>query len=990
MAVLPKIQFRAGDETQGYRIEAVTPLEKLHLAAYRIEHIKSGARIMHLHTADSENLFSINFPTPPPDDTGLPHILEHCVLGGSRKFPVREPFFEMLKMSMATFLNAMTGPDCTYYPVASNVKADLFNLADVYFDAVFHPTLSERTFRREGHHLAPRDPNAPTGALTVNGIVFSEMKGAFSDPEARLFRCASQQLLPDTVYGRESGGDPERIPDLTYDDFLRFHRTYYHPSNAYFIVYGDIPTEEYLAFLKDRLDAFDRSDFHPVISHQPRWGAPRTVADSYPIGQDEPETQRTYVLMNWLVGDATDADEIVRLEILSQILLGNEAAPLKKAIIDSGLGEDLILSGGMAWGCETIFRVGIKGTEADRIEAFTALVSDTLTQLADQPLDPERVQSAYRQTLYRHREIGSHYPLETMDRVLSAWRYGVDPLRFLHMEEHLDRFWKGDRSDPQLFNRFIRERLVENPHCLTVVLKPDRAWMSRTEAAFAERLKQIRSGLSEEAVRKLIVEAGEIQREAGTPNLPEALAKLPQLNVSDVPAAPRDIPTTVEQLNGGVTFLENRVFANGINYLHLNFDLTGLPQDLWPVLPRYIEALHKLGAAGMNYEQIARRVASATGGIHAAPSLDTHASDPTRSLRGLRVTLKTLDDQMDDALYLLHDLLFGLDPRDEARLRDVLVQARAYYRSHLVHDGADTAARHAARGLTPEGHLAEIVNGLPQLDAAEKLTGDFDSLGEELMQKIEALRDFMLVRERLTLSFTGSDSAGRKVRSTVNGWIDRMPSQPVVQSEEGFVPYDRLPREGLAGPLQVAYCAKVMRALHLSHADEPLLTLAAHLLTFEHFLAEIRLKGNAYGAWCRYYPLRRILHFGSYRDPHVVRTLNVFDDTLDYVRQAEWTPGDIERAIIGAAKADERPIRPESATALALKRHLTGQTPGLRKQRRKRMLAATPGEVKRTMIDLLESQENHAAVCVVASREKLEEANRQLGDKGLVLEDILK
>lgn len=323
----PEITLKAGDRAYGFVVESVTPVEELRAVAYQIEHEKSGAQLIHLHSDDAENLFSISFPTPPSDDTGLPHILEHAVLSGSRKFPVRDPFFEMLKMSMATFLNAMTGSDCTYYPVASNVKQDLFNLAEVYFDAVFHPLLTEETFKREGHHLAPAAQDQPTGDLTINGIVYNEMKGAFSNPESRLIRCAGRGLFPDTIYGRESGGDPEHIPDLTYADFKSFHETFYHPSNAHFFLCGDVPTAEYLAFLAEKLNDFEWQEVEPEIAHQPRWSEPRSTADSYPIGQGEPDQEKTYVLMNWLVGEGTDPQEVASLYALSQILLGNEAAP---------------------------------------------------------------------------------------------------------------------------------------------------------------------------------------------------------------------------------------------------------------------------------------------------------------------------------------------------------------------------------------------------------------------------------------------------------------------------------------------------------------------------------------------------------------------------------------------------------------------------------------------------------------------------------------
>jgi len=979
----------AGDRAHGFVVKAATPVDEVRAVAIELEHLRSGARVLHLHADDDENLFSISFPTPPPDDTGLPHILEHSVLSGSHNYPVRDPFFEMLKMSMATFLNAMTAADCTFYPVASNVKADLFNLASVYFDAVFHPLLTPETFRREGHHLAPADKSDPTGALTVNGIVYSEMKGAFSHPESRLYRCASRGLLPDTIYGWESGGDPEAIPDLTYADFKHFHQTHYHPSNAYIVLYGNIPTTEHLAFLGDKLDAFERIDFSPEITPQPRWERPRSVEDAYPIGSDEPADGKTYIVLNWLVGDATDALDVVCLEILSQVLLGHEAAPLRKAVIDSKLGEDLTCSGFGPIGLETAFRVGLKGAEPERVEAFVDLVMRTLRELAGGEFDPEQVEAAFRQTSFHYLEVLPSFPLHAMSRVLGAWRYGADPLTFLRVKEHLAACRRLYEQDPRLFNRILDQRVVGNPHRLTVLLKPDREWQARNDDAFHERMEQVRAGLSDERMRDLAAEAEELDRASGEPNPPEALAKLPQLKIGDLPTRPKHIPTSVEELGAGGQLLVNDVFANGVNYISLDFDLGDLPDDLWLHLPRYVDAVSKLGAAGMDYEETARRVAGATGGINCWPNLQTHAAEPGRGLWRLRWSLKLLDDQVEPALNVLNDLVFAVDPRDRARLRDVLVQARAAFRTDLVHQGAGTASRYAARGLTPEGRLAEIVDGLPQLSETERLVSRFDELNEDVMANVERIREFLLTRGRLTVSFTGADAVAETLRRALADWSARMRDDPIRDVPTGFAPYDTPPRDGLAAPIQVAHCAQLIPAPHYSHPDEPLLALAAHLISFEYMLNEVRLKGNAYGAWCRYDAFGQVMALGSYSDPHVARTLHVFEGVRDYVRQADWTQTDVERAIIATAKKGETPIRPGSATGLALSRHLAGLTRELREQRLARILGATVDKVKRAALTALDANWDRSAVCVVSSREKLEEANRQAPARALAIRDIL-
>jgi len=988
MCTAAETNMRPGYRMDGFVVVSVTPLETLRSTARELCHEQSGARILHVYNDDPENLFSVSFATPPPDDTGAPHILEHSVLAGSRKYPVREPFFEMVKMSMATFINAMTGPDCTYYPVASNVKQDLFNLAEVYFDAVFHPLLTEHTFKREAHHLAPLDAARPGGDLTINGIVYNEMKGAFSDPETRLWRIHARGLFPDTIYGRESGGDPEAIPELTYEALTAFHRAYYRPGNARFFFYGNIPTHEYLAFLKDRLADFREEQVSVDIPRQQRWREPRIFRDTYPVGSDDRLSENTYLVMSWLAGDAADAADTVVLHLLSLILLGNEAAPLKKALVDSGLGADLVSSGDGAIGCEGTFSVGLKGSDPDRVDAFTSLVLDTLSRLAAAGIGTERVEAAFQQAAYQYLEIRDMFPLQVMDRVIHAWIYGRNPLAFVSLGENLRSCREAYRKDPALFERLIRERLVDNPHRLTVVLAPDRNMETRQRTEFTAAMKKKRAALSEEEAGRIALDAAELDRLNSEPNPPELVARLPQLAIGDVPLRLNHVPTSVENV-AGTKLLANDVFSNGINYLLLDFDLRGLPPELWCYLPRYEEAIGKLGAAGVDYEKMAARKAAATGGIGCRPVLATHAADPCRAVWSLRFSMKALDEQIDPALEVLHDLLFGVDPRDRKRLRDVLLQTLASLRTDLLHNGSGTAACHAGRGITPEGYLAETLHGLPQLHLAEELNRDFDGSYENVAGRIEAIRGFLLDRGRLTASFTGSDEALERVRTTLKRWVAGMPDAAPAPGPSGFEPFAEPMREGLAGPIQVAHCAMVMPAPHFSHPDETLLTVGAHLLKMDYMLQEIRLKGNAYGAWFNYEPFGGTMQMGSYNDPHIARTIGVFEDVTDFVAGSEWTRADVDRAVIATAKREQRPVRPATATNDALQRHLSGVTPGLREERYARLMTAAPAEVRRALLKALRAGMPRAAVCVVSNRNKLEEANAHMRDRPLAIQDIL-
>ncbi|MBM4143657.1 MAG: hypothetical protein FJ225_08725 [Lentisphaerae bacterium] len=979
--------LKEGQNVAGFEIGRVTPLDELRAVAVEMRHARSGARLLHVRADDPENLFSVAMLTPPPDDTGLPHILEHAVLAGSRKFPVREPFFEMVKMSMATFINAMTGPDCTYYPVASNVPADLFNLADVYFDAVFHPLLSAPTFRREAHHLAPADPESPGGALVRNGVVFNEMKGAYSDPESLLHRYATQALLPDTIYSLDAGGDPDRIPDLTHDDLRRFHETFYHPANARFFFYGDIPTSAYLEFLAPRLEPFGPRAAAPEIRPPAPWSAPRSVARVYPVGADEDPREKTYLGLHWLTGDATSAPHALMQMIMGLILCGNEGAPLKKAVIESRLGADLIGAGSGAAGRLSTFSLDLRGSEADRADRFSALVLETLARAAAAPIDARRVEAAFQQAAYHYLEVAPMFPLHTMSRALHAWIYGGDPLEFLAMGRHLRACRERWERDPRLFNALIRESLLENTHRLACVLAPDRDLQARLDAASARALKAERDRLDAEQLAAVAAQSAELARLSTEPNPPEALAALPQLRVLDLPRSLTHVRTSVENA-GGIEFLRNDVFANGISYLVLDLDLCGLPARLWPVLPRYVEAVERMGAAGHDFAEMAQRLASYTGGLDCHPRLTTHAADGGRSLWRLRFALKALDANMPRALELLRDILFRVDPRDAARLRDVIAEARAGYRSDLVYEGSHTAAQHASRGLTAEGHLTEILAGLPQLAICERLAARFDAEAAETMSGIEAVRDFLLARQRVSASFTGSDAACAAVRDALSAFAARMRDEAPAPAPTGFRPFAAPPREGLAAPIQVAHCVRVMPAPHFSHPDETLLTVGAHMVTMDCVMPAVRLKGNAYGAWFHYSPFGRTMSAGSYRDPRITETLAVFERLPDYVRDAAWTRADVDRAIIATAKRELRPIRPGAATAEALDRHHAGQTPELREARYEALRRADAPGIKRALLAALAAGERDAAVCVVAGRRALEDAGRRMSG-GLEIADIL-
>ncbi len=992
----PPVDLHLGQQLLGFEVKNITPIDELRAVAIELLHPYSGARLLHLYSNDSRNLFSISPVTPTFDDTGLPHILEHCVMEGSRNYPVKRGVSEVMKMSLASYdsTNAMNCLDHGFYYTSNNLKKDLFNIAEVHFDAVFHPLLTEDTFKREGHHLEPVNPDQPTGDLKINGIVYNEVKIGLFTPEYCLFSTVKDNLLPDTCYANNGAGNPLVIPELSYKQLKTYHQTYYHPHNSYFFFYGNIPTQDYLLFLADKLAAIPKTGtngfLHPLrpeITHQPRWKSPRTVTDTYPIGADEPLTEKTYLMLSWIIGDKTDPEETILCNLLRRILLDNEGAPLRKAIINSKLGTDIrynifdIFGGKM--GQNRTFSVGLVGSEAGRVDAFTELVINTLTQIADEEIDKEKVEAAFQQIAYNYQEVTPSFPYQMAMRVIGTWIYEEEPTLFLKMGTHISAVRQRWERNPQILNQLIRERLLDNPHRLTTILTPDPDMQARLDAKENKRLKAIRAQLTDEQMRQIAADAAELERLSGQPNSSEDLAKLPQLHVSELPEELLHIPTTVETVQGR-PLLRNDIFSNGVNYLVLNFDLRGLPQHLWQYLPRYTDAIGRLGAGKMNYEQIAQRRAAATGGIGCSPNFTTHALDPNHPIWDMQFRLKALDGKIEDALDILYDLVFDVNPRDKERLYDVLNHAadskHDYYWPHV-------ANRRAARGLSKRGFLTDIVYGLPRLRTSEMLLNRFDESYEELIGYIEQIREFLLVQSRVTASFTGSDAAYEVFQGQFSEWIRNMRDEPIIPVPIGFKSFETPPREGLAAPIPIAHCTQMMPAPHYAHPDSGLLTIGSHILSNDYMLPEIRLKGNAYGFLFSYNPYESLIHQGSERDPHIARTLNVFARTIDYVKQTEWTQTDIDRAIIAKSSDYIKTVRPSQASTDSIWHYVKGQTQEVVEEKYAQLRRATPKEVQRALLQVLEENQDKTAICVIASREKLETENQKM-DHPLIIEDI--
>ncbi|HJX35545.1 MAG TPA: insulinase family protein, partial [Dehalococcoidales bacterium] len=512
----PQPTLQLGSVLHGFKVLRVKTFTDLRVTAYEIEHDKTGAKVLHLHSFDRENLYAIGFRTPPADSTGLPHILEHSVLAGSEKYPLKDVFKELMRSTLQTFINAFTYPDKTIYPVASQTKADFYNLARVYTDLVLKPRLLKETFFQEGHHLELVTPGDLSSPLIISGIVYNEMKGAYSSPDSLMYKVIQENLYPDSVYAFDSGGDPDVIPTLTYEQFQNFHQTYYSPTNARFFLYGDIPTADHLQFLEEMLAGFDRVKVDSAIKSQPRLTKPRSISGTYPVGKDESLDNKTMVNIAWMLAENCDYDTALFLEITSGLLVGSAASPLRKALIDSGLGEDLTpVSGIEADLKQLMFCAGLRNAHSADVKKIEKLILDTLRKIIADGFDSELIEGILHQVEFHGKEIvrGSYpYGISLMGHIFQTWLYDGDPLIGLDFPETIENVRKLWAADPQIFQKLTQQWLVDNPHRLLAIMEPDPDFSAKKDKSFQDKMNKLKSSLTKEELTQIDAQAAKLKQ----------------------------------------------------------------------------------------------------------------------------------------------------------------------------------------------------------------------------------------------------------------------------------------------------------------------------------------------------------------------------------------------------------------------------------------------------------------------------------------------
>ena len=900
-------------------------------------HRKTDAELLSFTNEDENKVFGASFRTPPQDSTGLPHILEHSVLCGSEKYPVKEPFVELLKGSLQTFLNAFTYPDKTCYPVASTNVRDFRNLTDVYLDAVFFPRIPEEVFQQEGWHLEPDDD----GGFIFKGVVYNEMKGVFSSPEAVLSRFSLHALFPDTVYGLESGGDPEVIPSLTYADFIRFHQTCYSPSNARFFFWGDDAEAERLEQVDAVISQFDRVAGAPSVALQERRAAPRTLTIPFAAGDDE---TKGMVCCNWLLADAHDVTTTLAFRMLDHILLGMPASPLRRALIESGLGEDLTDGSLEDELLQSSYSVGLRGINPDNAATVEALILDTLRQLATGGIGKKYIDAAVNSVEFSLREKNSgRFPvgLAVMLQSLTTWLHNGDPLSPLRYEEHLAAIKQKIQSGEPFFETLIQRYFLENTHRATVILVPDPALGDVQAKEEAARVQSAVNALPENERAAIAANTERLQALQEAPDDPEALARIPRLEVADLPRVEKILPAETTDSGYGVPLTFHDLPTSSISYVDAFLDLSSLPRGLFPLLPLFGRALTEMGTRRRNFVDLNMTIASQTGGLDAGPYFYTARAD-RMPLPRFTVSGKVAPDKVADLFSLMEEIILEPDFGQQERFLQMVLEEKARLEHSLVPAGHTFVSLRLRAAQSVTGMMEETTGGLAYLFFLRELAGRVANAWDAVRGELAALHAAVFSRSGLAWNITGEAAYKETLFSGAASLAATLPATASGSPGDPFTPLRAPAREGLLLPAQVNYVGHGGNLYDAGYTYHGSVHVILKQLRTGWLWEKVRVQGGAYGAFCAFDRMAGAFVLASYRDPNVRGTLDVFARTARHLASINISRRELDAAIIGAMGEVDTYMLPDAKGSAAYARALVGDTPELRQKMRDEILATTP------------------------------------------------
>lgn len=945
-------------------------VEDVQSDGFILRHKKSGARIAILSNNDDNKVFYIGFRTPPEDETGVPHIIEHTTLCGSKKFPVKDPFIELAKGSLNTFLNAMTYPDKTVYPVASCNDQDFKNLMDVYLDAVFNPNITkyEEIFKQEGWHyeLTGKDDE-----LKINGVVYNEMKGAYSSPDEVLSSQIYRSLFPDNTYSKDSGGNPEYIPKLTYEAYLDFYHKYYHPSNSYIYLYGDMDVVERLEWLdKEYLSLYDYKKVNSEINKQPAFDEIKNVEAQYSITMDDSQENKTYLSYNRVVGDTLDEMLYQAFDVLDYALVSSPGAPVKQALIDAGIGDDVYGSYD-AGILQPVFSFVAKNANASQADEFESIIENTLKEVVKTGINKEALLAGINSSEFKFREADfGQFPKGLLFGLncLDSWLFD-DMKPFIHLE-CLGTFAKLRKAvDTDYFEKLIQEYLLDNTHGSSVTVKPKRGLGNEREEALAKELSDYKASLSDEEIKKLIEDTEHLKKYQEEPSSDEDLRKLPMLTRADMKKNAMPFSNIEDELLD-VKVVRHDIESNGIDYISFLFDAGDFAQSELGYLGFFTNALGLVSTEKYSYTDLANATNIYTGGISTGTASHPDIKDRNNFVFKFEVKLKVLEKNLDKALELMEQMLLSSDFTDTKRLGELVAQIKARLQANLSSSGHLVAAMRSMSSFSRYALYQDELKGVAFYHSICRIEKELSESPKSVSDKLAAIAKKLFARNRMLISFTGNNEAYGNAKPSLEKVIAGFNKMSAVgnQAEVHF----NTAKEAFIDASQIQYVAKTGDFICEGYEYTGALRLLRIILSYDYLWINVRVKGGAYG--CMNTFLRSgESYFVSYRDPNLSDTLDVYDRIPEYIKSFSPDERDMTKYIIGTFSALDTPMNPEAKGSRSLSAYLEGITYEQIQKERNEILNAQPEDIRR-LADLVEAVLKKDSICVIGNENMIKES----------------
>lgn len=947
-------------------------VEDVQSDGFILRHKKSGARIAILSNNDDNKVFYIGFRTPPEDETGVPHIIEHTTLCGSKKFPVKDPFIELAKGSLNTFLNAMTYPDKTVYPIASCNDQDFKNLMDVYLDAVFNPNITkyEEIFKQEGWHyeLTGKDDE-----LKINGVVYNEMKGAYSSPDEVLSSQIYRSLFPDNTYSKDSGGNPEYIPKLTYEAYLDFYHKYYHPSNSYIYLYGDMDVVERLEWLdKEYLSLYDYKKVNSEINKQPAFDKIKNVEAQYSITMDDSQENKTYLSYNRVVGDTLDEMLYQAFDVLDYALVSSPGAPVKQALIDAGIGDDVYGSYD-AGILQPVFSFVAKNANASQADEFESIIENTLKEVVKTGINKEALLAGINSSEFKFREADfGQFPKGLLFGLncLDSWLFD-DMKPFIHLE-CLGTFAKLRKAvDTDYFEKLIQEYLLDNTHGSSVTVKPKRGLGNEREEALAKELSDYKASLSDEEIKKLIEDTEHLKKYQEEPSSDEDLRKLPMLTRADMKKNAMPFSNIEDELLD-VKVVRHDIESNGIDYISFLFDAGDFAQSELGYLGFFTNALGLVSTEKYSYTDLANATNIYTGGISTGTASHPDIKDRNNFVFKFEVKLKVLEKNLDKALELMEQMLLSSDFTDTKRLGELVAQIKARLQANLSSSGHLVAAMRSMSSFSRYALYQDELKGVAFYRSICRIEKELSESPKNVSDKLAAIAKKLFARNRMLISFTGNNEAYGNAKPSLEKVIAGFDKMSVIgnQAEVHF----NTAKEAFIDASQIQYVAKTGDFICEGYEYTGALRLLRIILSYDYLWINVRVKGGAYG--CMNTFLRSgESYFVSYRDPNLSDTLDVYDRIPEYIKSFSPDERDMTKYIIGTFSALDTPMNPEAKGSRSLSAYLEGITYEQIQKERNEILNAQPEDIRR-LADLVEAVLKKDSICVIGNENMIKESAR--------------